>query len=181
MENPARANPARARPRRRSPARASPRKANLRIQNRRIPSAMIEAAIACLAVGFVACVISASLCIRPAMKVRALVLSSANHPAVQVVQNAGRSFASFAEIAARLEAANRSFDAAAVSIDSALTSVGAYASQVATMAIVVDGLLELVVPRLRMINIGTTEFQCRMRRSSGRRNPGRTSQYTLDP
>jgi hypothetical protein len=79
----------------------------------------------------------------------ALVRRLPNNRGLRAVQAANDAFQSVADAGARLEATSRRFGSAAVAINSAAASIGAYASQVAIMAMAIDGLLELFVPRLR--------------------------------
>jgi hypothetical protein len=110
---------------------------------------MIAFAIYAPITGAIACLVFAGLCIRPALRFRALALRLANHPSMIAVAAASDSFESFNAAGAQLAEASRRFESAAVSVNSAALSIGAYASQVSVMAVIVDGLLELFVPRLR--------------------------------
>lgn len=110
---------------------------------------MIGVAYAGLIAGAIACLIFAALCIRPALRLRALAIRLAKHPSFVAVEAAGNSLQSFAVAGTRLDKATRRFETAALTINDAANAVGAYASQVAIMAVVVDSALELLVPRLR--------------------------------
>jgi hypothetical protein len=113
-------------------------------------------AIVCLVVAAIAVIIFASLCLRPALRARTVVLRLQTLPALAVTHGAGEIIRSMSVASARFETANRRFAASAVSIDSALASVGGYAAQVAAMSMVIDSLLEFLVPRLR----GMTQNDC---------------------
>lgn len=110
---------------------------------------MIAVAYTGLIVGALACLIFAALCIRPALRLRTLTIKLANHPTLRTLEAASDSLQVFAVAGSRLGDVSQRFETAAVEINAAAASVGAYASQVAVMAVVVDSALELLVPRLR--------------------------------
>jgi len=110
---------------------------------------MIVVAYTGLIAGAVACLIFAALCIRPALRLRTVTIRLANHPTLRTIEAARDSLEAFAVAGSRLEDASHRFGMAAVEINSASAAIGAYASQVAVMAIVVDSALDLLVPRLR--------------------------------
>jgi len=110
---------------------------------------VIVVAYAGLIAGALACLICAALCIGPALRLRTVAMRLANHPTLRTVESASDSLQAFAVAGSRLEDARHRFGTAAVTINAAAASVGAYASQVAVMAVVVDSALDLLVPRLR--------------------------------
>jgi hypothetical protein len=110
---------------------------------------MITITIACVVTGALSCIIFASLCIRPAFRIRALVRKLESHPAMRAMIDAQDSGQAIVSAAALSEAAGRRIEAAVASIADAMVSVAGYAGQVSATATVVDSLLGLVVPRLR--------------------------------
>ena len=110
---------------------------------------MIVVAYTGLIAGALACVIFAALCVRPALRLRTVTIKLANHPTLRTIEAASESLDAFAVAGNRLGDVSQRFETAAVEISAAVASVGAYASQVAVMAVVVDSALELLVPRLR--------------------------------
>jgi hypothetical protein len=112
---------------------------------------MIGFAIYAPIAGALACLIFAGLCIRPALRIRELTLRLANHPSMIAVAAASDSFESFDSAGDRLAQASRRFGTAATSVDSAASSIAAFAGQISVIAVIVDRLLELFVPRLRGI------------------------------
>ena len=110
---------------------------------------MMTFALACLLAGVVAFLIAVGVCIRPGLRLRAILLRLEKHPSLRVAEAASGSLESVAAAVERLEVASRRFDTAAVTINAAAVSVGAFASQIAIVAAVVDGLLDMFVPRLR--------------------------------
>jgi hypothetical protein len=105
--------------------------------------------VICASIGVISCIVFGALCVRPALRIRALVHPSAGRPLSSVSTEANASFATLSAAAVEFESANRRFGAAAASMDAAFASIGAYVRQVAIIAVVVDSILELVVPRLR--------------------------------
>ncbi|HKW44612.1 MAG TPA: hypothetical protein VJN22_03080 [Candidatus Eremiobacteraceae bacterium] len=110
---------------------------------------MTSFTVTCLLIAAAAVISFAGVCVRPALRARRLALRLQTHPALAGARTAGDLTQSIAASAARFDIANRRFSVAAVSIDSALTSLGGYAGQVAAISTAVDGLLECLVPRLR--------------------------------
>jgi hypothetical protein len=110
---------------------------------------MMSAAIASAVIGALSCVIFASTCIRPALRLRTLVRRLESHPALRAATDAQDLGQSIASAGALFDAAGRRIEAAAASIADAMASVAGYAGQVSATAAVVDSLLGLVVPRLR--------------------------------
>ena len=110
---------------------------------------MMIFAIACVAVGLVSCIVFACLCIRPALRVRALASPSPGRDLTSMTAGASDAFASVGAAALEFESAKRRLGAAAASMDAAFASIAAYSRQIAIVSMVVDRVLEFVVPRLR--------------------------------
>jgi len=110
---------------------------------------MMMFGIVCIAFGVLSCIVFASLCVRPAMRVRALASPSPGLDLTSVAAGASGSLASIRIAAVEFGTAKRRLGAAAVSMDAAFASIAAYARQVAIVSVVVDSVLEFVVPRLR--------------------------------
>jgi hypothetical protein len=110
---------------------------------------MIWIAVTCAVIGTLSCVIFASACVRPALRLRTLVLRLQKHPAMRAASDLQNSSQSIASAAALFGPAAYRLEAAALSIAAAMESVAGYASQVAATAALVESLLGLIVPRLR--------------------------------
>lgn len=105
--------------------------------------------VVCASIGVISCISFGGFCVRPALRIRALTQPSTGLDLNSISAKAHGSFASLNDAAMEFETANRRFAAAADSIDAAFSSIGAYVRQVAIIGVVVDSILELVVPRLR--------------------------------
>jgi len=110
---------------------------------------MMIAFIVCASIGVISCIAFGGLCVRPALRIRALVHPSAGRALSSVSADANRSFALLRAASVEFDSANRRFGAAAASIDAAFASIAVYVRHVAIIAVVVDSILDLVVPRLR--------------------------------
>jgi hypothetical protein len=105
--------------------------------------------IVCVALGVVSCIAFASLCVRPALRVRSLAAPSAGRDLTSVAAGASGSLASIRATSVEFELAKQRLGVAAGSMDAAFASIAAYSRQVAIVSVVVDSALEFVVPRLR--------------------------------
>jgi hypothetical protein len=110
---------------------------------------MIEVGIACAAIGALSCIVFALLCIRPALRMRSVIVRLQANPALLAAIDAQKSGQSLAVAATTFEPAARRLAAAGFAIEGALASVSGFTTQVAVTATVVETLLGLVVPRLR--------------------------------
>ena len=110
---------------------------------------MIEGAIVCAVIAALSSIIFASMCVRPALRLRGVIERLQSNPALLAAIRAQESSRSIASAAATIEPAARRLGAAGVSIANALVSIAGFRSQVAATADVVESLLGLVVPRLR--------------------------------
>ena len=105
--------------------------------------------IVCVGIGVVSCIAFGCLCIRPALRVRALASPSPGRDLTSVAAGATGSVAAIRAATVEFESAKRRLGVAAVSMDAAFASIAAYSRQVAIVSVVVDSALEFVVPRLR--------------------------------
>lgn len=110
---------------------------------------MIIFGIICAALGVVSCIAFAGLCVRPALRVRALASRLPGRGLASAAAGANGSIASMRAAAVEFESAKRRLGVAAVSMDAAFGSIATYSRQVAIVAVVVDSALEFIVPRLR--------------------------------
>ena len=110
---------------------------------------MIGVAIACAAISALSCIIFALLCIRPALRMRSVVVRLQSNPALLAAIAAQDSSQALASAALTFEPAARRLGAAGLAIEDALASVVGYTNQVAVTASVVESLLGFIVPRLR--------------------------------
>lgn len=110
---------------------------------------MIAGALASVFTGAVLCAIFSAMFFRSAFRLRGAALRLSKHPVVRMGLSAQDLLPPAGVAIGRFEVANTRLAAAAVEMHSAFDSVSAYAGQVATMSIVIDNLLEMLVPRLR--------------------------------
>jgi len=103
----------------------------------------------CVALSVGLCIAFASLCLRPARRIRALAAHSPGRDLPFVATGASDSLAAIRAAAIEFESAKRRLGAAALSMDAALASIAAYSRQVAIVSVVVDSALAFIVPRLR--------------------------------